>query len=631
MMDERLFLTKLLKKGVVLVLCGIIAAAVIPVNGMTKVMAQETSAEEQCRQELATILNSDDTSKHDFSGYNMTWDQIYAIYSDLIKGECKLAYSAYVACDLDGEFNSKGMVKTVWLVPEAKVSFSDNYSKLTDAVNSIMSGMPSDASQAEKALYLHDALLERVSYKNTGYMANFAAGVLLGGYGICGGYADAYELLLNQAGIQSELVYNSASSHAWVCVDIDGSWYHVDPTWDDTGTAHKGTITHDMFLLTTSEIESYKSHKSPYVVSTGDKVEATSTTYSESYVHNVVGDMYYSDGRWYYVDGDEIKSNNMAGTEEVTVGTAGVNAKISSIKDGIVTYSCDGITQTCNVFENKMVATTQAVMVPGTDAHFFLVKEGGSRTDYSKANYYSLGDGTIKEAVKIQNDNDAVAADLLTIPDMSAYVAEGKSVVWYSVKHEKDGWHVDGEIVSDEKATIAETATSEDTEETSAKFFLVKEGGSRTDYSASNYYSIGEGTIKEAVKIQDDSDAISANLGTVPDLSTYVPEGKKVIWYSIKKVRDGWHVDGEIVNTESVQEVSVSTTGSDALTADETTRGVEAATTGASVTGIKTESSTTETSETTPSIAETIKTEASSSTETSAATETSSTMQNIIK
>ena len=60
---------------------------------------------------------------------------------------------------------------------------------------------------------------------------------LLYGKCVCGGYAAAYSMLLQQAGILSfPISGNSASGgHTWNLCRFDGIWSHTDPTWIDGG------------------------------------------------------------------------------------------------------------------------------------------------------------------------------------------------------------------------------------------------------------------------------------------------------------------------------------------------------------------------------------------------------------
>lgn len=65
-----------------------------------------------------------------------------------------------------------------------------------------------------------------------------AYGALYNGYALCEGYANGYKLLCDKAGIECMSVSGSydGTPHAWNIVnDGTGSWYLVDPTFDDDG------------------------------------------------------------------------------------------------------------------------------------------------------------------------------------------------------------------------------------------------------------------------------------------------------------------------------------------------------------------------------------------------------------
>ena len=87
----------------------------------------------------------------------------------------------------------------------------------------------------EIALWLHDWLTSHACYDET-YRFYSADGVLIRGTGVCDSYSKAYSLLLEEAGLSSKRVIGG--NHSWNMVQMDGDWYHIDPTWDDpTGLA----------------------------------------------------------------------------------------------------------------------------------------------------------------------------------------------------------------------------------------------------------------------------------------------------------------------------------------------------------------------------------------------------------
>lgn len=103
---------------------------------------------------------------------------------------------------------------------------------------------------------LHDAVLTSSTYDFGAYLeigdgattesservarSQQAYGVLVEGTAVCTGYAHAFKLLAQAAGLEAVVVTGTASSgfttggHAWDQVLLDGQWLVVDPTWDDS-------------------------------------------------------------------------------------------------------------------------------------------------------------------------------------------------------------------------------------------------------------------------------------------------------------------------------------------------------------------------------------------------------------
>lgn len=100
-----------------------------------------------------------------------------------------------------------------------------------------------DECQAEgdydKVVKYHDYIVTHTKY---GFLNGeeellpfTAAGALVKGTAVCNGYAEALELLLLCSGVETYMAVGTTDegNHAWNIVNIEGSWYHVDTTWDD--------------------------------------------------------------------------------------------------------------------------------------------------------------------------------------------------------------------------------------------------------------------------------------------------------------------------------------------------------------------------------------------------------------
>ena len=114
-------------------------------------------------------------------------------------------------------------------------------------------------SDYDIALTLHDYLVLHCEYNSARYgtgirhMAHDAFGALAIGDAVCEGYALAYEMLMETAGIPCEYVSGYANgAHGWNIVQIDGAWYHVDTTWDDPLNMSRDYVRYDYFLKSDS-------------------------------------------------------------------------------------------------------------------------------------------------------------------------------------------------------------------------------------------------------------------------------------------------------------------------------------------------------------------------------------------
>lgn len=51
---------------------------------------------------------------------------------------------------------------------------------------------------------------------------------------VCSGYAKFFQKFMEVMNIESYIVCSREQNHAWNIVKLDGTWYHVDCTWDDS-------------------------------------------------------------------------------------------------------------------------------------------------------------------------------------------------------------------------------------------------------------------------------------------------------------------------------------------------------------------------------------------------------------
>lgn len=155
-----------------------------------------------------------------------------------------------------------------------------------ETAETILAGMPT-GSDYEKELYLHDALIKKVTYTYSKLEEQNGYTTLVEGKGVCAGYAFALQYLLMRAGIQSYYVVgDSGGDHAWNMVKIDGKWYFLDATWDDplTGSGSDSAYSpfHTYFNLSAEMMaEDHTLSGQPYNVPLED------CTATDAFYHNV--------------------------------------------------------------------------------------------------------------------------------------------------------------------------------------------------------------------------------------------------------------------------------------------------------------------------------------------------------
>lgn len=164
--------------------------------------------------------------KIDISEFQISRAEIPALYERVVNDNPELFYV--------------GSYVTWWVMGSTVVGIEPQYlenlpadagERMEQAVAAALSQVELGMSQTEKALVLHDYLMDTVAYDwvtaTTGQpedKAVFSAyGALVNRNAVCNGYALAYQMLLKQVGINSVKLDSEALNHAWNLVEIDGN------------------------------------------------------------------------------------------------------------------------------------------------------------------------------------------------------------------------------------------------------------------------------------------------------------------------------------------------------------------------------------------------------------------------
>ncbi len=206
------------------------------------------------------------------------------------------------------QMQSEGIIAIVptYLVEEDV--YDATYADLMLQLDAAVSGVQSDWSDAEKALYLHEWMAMRFDYDSTTYETDYennirhtAYGALLRGSAVCEGYTWLYGLLLRRVGIESLMVSSVNLNHAWNIVQVDDAWYHVDVTWDDCYDTHPGLLQH-RYLLRSHDVMMSGSHEAEdWELVNGNTVTdlTTSDRYDNAFWNDSMAAIQYcEDGTW---------------------------------------------------------------------------------------------------------------------------------------------------------------------------------------------------------------------------------------------------------------------------------------------------------------------------------------------
>lgn len=146
--------------------------------------------------------------------------------------------------------------------------------EIEETIADALSWLGPNMTEFEKAQVLHDYLVRTCQYSvevaegGESKISNHRAVSALSGdkTTVCQGYALAYKWLLRRAGVDAVYVASEEMNHGWNLVNVDGSWHHVDVTWDDplyenrdTGEVFDGgfdaRVSHTYFLKSDSSFQ----------------------------------------------------------------------------------------------------------------------------------------------------------------------------------------------------------------------------------------------------------------------------------------------------------------------------------------------------------------------------------------
>lgn len=159
---------------------------------------------------------------------------------------------------IETEFDNTGKVEIIIHKSYSEDEIITIEQKLDEIQNTVLT---ENTTPEQKIKLIHDYIINNTKYdvqktentNSTLYKSEIAYGPLLQGYGICSGYTDAMQLMLERLGIENFKV--ASTNHVWNAVKIDDTWKHLDLTWDDPILdIGLDWIIHDFYLISTEEL-----------------------------------------------------------------------------------------------------------------------------------------------------------------------------------------------------------------------------------------------------------------------------------------------------------------------------------------------------------------------------------------
>ena len=141
-----------------------------------------------------------------------------------------------------------------------------------ERISRILSEAPDLKDDREAVKWIHDYIITHYEYGGD----HSAYSMMTKGRGVCSAYTGLFTALADGLGLEHGVAHSDSMNHTWNIVKLDGTWYHIDVTWDDKGS----TPVYDYYLKTSEEF---------YVESHYEWVDTgTSLTTYDNIKHNLI-------------------------------------------------------------------------------------------------------------------------------------------------------------------------------------------------------------------------------------------------------------------------------------------------------------------------------------------------------
>lgn len=194
----------------------------------------------------------------DVSEFGLLPDEFSLFLRDVLNAHPELFY---VAGSYSYTYStSTGML--ISLLPQYKYSGADLQQRIA-AFNAAVNEIVRDANRASttvgKLLRINEYFCVHYEY-DLSYSIYRPDELFAQGTGVCQAYMMGVRAVLNKLGIPNATVVSDPMNHTWNLVQLGGSWYHLDVTWNDPTPDQPLGAYHRNFLRSDTGIAATKHH-----------------------------------------------------------------------------------------------------------------------------------------------------------------------------------------------------------------------------------------------------------------------------------------------------------------------------------------------------------------------------------
>lgn len=357
---------------------------------------------------------------------NLTKDNISSVssyYFDTLFENPDIFYAPN-SVGISYSYNSKGNIISCTLI----INYAYNTTTLNKMINTFTSKVNeiksqyldgiTDPLQLEYEIY--DYILNNTEYDLENFnnntvpaISHTAYGSLINGVAVCDGYAKAAKLLFDIVGIESGIIISDSMNHAWNYAKINGNYYHLDLTWEDTESE---TDRRNYKYFNLSDTEMSKDHECT-------STYPTCTSSAFSFLRSINSNkLFRLKDKIYYINSDNaIYSMNLDGSNKTSL-ISNINASSIVGYTNILYLNHNSKIYQYNLYANKLEAfNTDIATVNNLDIFNGVLKA-------------TTSNGTLKFDLKLTNDfnNDGVV-NILDLSTLSLnYNINSSSSSWNS-------------------------------------------------------------------------------------------------------------------------------------------------------------------------------------------------------